>query len=178
MRYFIEFSYNGKNYYGWQNQPNAVSVQEFLENALSTLLRENIQVVGAGRTDSGVHAKQMFAHFDTCQHFEAEKLVHKLNSFLPKDIAIFRVFKVLDNAHARFDAVKRTYEYHISTRKNVFNYQTSMHVNLPLSVDKMNVAAEILLKHTDFQCFSKSNTDVFTYNCEIYEAFWKKTMTC
>ena len=174
MRYFIEFSYNGKNYYGWQNQPNAVSVQEFLENALSTLLRENIQVVGAGRTDSGVHAKQMFAHFDTCQHFEPEKLVHKLNSFLPKDIAIFRVFKVLDNAHARFDAVKRTYEYHISTRKNVFNYQTSMHVNLPLSVDKMNVAAEILLKHTDFQCFSKSNTDVFTYNCEIYEAFWKK----
>lgn len=174
MRYFIEFSYNGKNYCGWQSQPNAVTVQEVLEKSLSTLLRQKIEVVGAGRTDSGVHARQMFAHFDTEQIFENENLVHKLNAFLPKDIAIHHIFRVLEDAHARFDAVKRTYEYHITTKKNPFLFEKSMYVNLPLDISKMNEAAKILFQHTDFQCFSKSNTDVFTYNCKIYEAFWKQ----
>lgn len=174
MRYFIEFSYNGKNYCGWQSQPNAVTVQEVLEKSLSTLLRQKIEVVGAGRTDSGVHARQMFAHFDTEQIFENENLVHKLNAFLPKDIAIHHIFRVLEDAHARFDAVKRTYEYHITTKKNPFLSEKSMYVNLPLDISKMNEAAKILFQHTDFQCFSKSNTDVFTYNCKIYEAFWKQ----
>lgn len=174
MRYFIEFSYNGKNYCGWQSQPNAVTVQEVLEKSLSTLLRQKIEVVGAGRTDSGVHARQMFAHFDTEQIFENENLVHKLNAFLPKDIAIHHIFRVLEDTHARFDAVKRTYEYHITTKKNPFLFEKSMYVNLPLDISKMNEAAKILFQHTDFQCFSKSNTDVFTYNCKIYEAFWKQ----
>lgn len=174
MRYFIEFSYNGKNYCGWQSQPNAVTVQEVLEKSLSTLLRQKIEVVGAGRTDSGVHARQMFAHFDTEQIFENENLVHKLNAFLPKDIAIHHIFRVLEDAHARFDAVKRTYEYHITTKKNPFLFEKSMYVNLPLYISKMNEAAKILFQHTDFQCFSKSNTDVFTYNCKIYEAFWEQ----
>lgn len=176
MRYFLEFSYNGKNYHGWQNQPNSVSVQEVLEKAISTLLRSKIELVGAGRTDSGVHAQQMFAHFDTEQKIE-NQLVYKLNAFLPKDIAVSKIYKVADDAHARFDAVKRTYEYRIATEKNVFCYDSSMYLNLPLDLEKMEEATQELFRHTDFQCFSKSKTDVFTYNCKIYEAFWRKEDT-
>lgn len=173
MRYFIEFSYNGKNYHGWQNQPNAISVQEVLEKALSTLLRTPIEVVGAGRTDSGVHARQMFAHFDFEKLID-NQIVYKLNAFLPKDISVCALHRVSDSAHARFDALKRTYEYHISTQKDVFFHELSMYVNLPLDVLQMEEAAKILFKYTDFQCFSKSNTDVHTYNCLINEAFWRK----
>ncbi|MDO5105688.1 tRNA pseudouridine(38-40) synthase TruA [Capnocytophaga sp.] len=172
MRYFIEFSYNGKNYHGWQKQPNAVSVQEVLEQKLTTLLRTEIEVVGAGRTDSGVHARQMFAHFDFSQNI-GNQFVNKLNSFLPKDIAVYKIHRVTDEAHARFDALKRTYEYHILTQKDVFLNETAMYVNLPLDISKMEEALSVLFKYTDFQCFSKSNTDVHTYNCSIYEAFWK-----
>ncbi|GIJ93301.1 tRNA pseudouridine synthase A [Capnocytophaga stomatis] len=173
MRYFIEFSYNGKNYHGWQNQPHSVSVQEVMEKSLSTLLRTQIEIVGAGRTDSGVHALQMFAHFDFENPID-NQLVYKLNAFLPKDIAIHKIHRVKDDAHARFDAIKRTYEYHICTKKDAFRYESSMYVNLPLDVQKMEEAAKLLFKYIDFQCFSKSNTDVKTYNCKIYEAFWKQ----
>ena len=170
----MEFAYNGKAYHGWQNQPNAISVQEVLEKALSTILKQEINITGAGRTDAGVHASQMFAHFDFDGDFETNDLVYKLNSFLPKDIAIHDICKVNPEAHARFDAVSRTYHYKISASKNVFNYDFAYQVHLPLNVDAMNEACKILLDYKDFQCFSKSNTDVKTYYCDIKEAYWVK----
>ena len=172
MRYFLELSYNGKAYHGWQNQPNAISVQEVIEKALSTILKETINIVGAGRTDAGVHAPQMYAHFNFEGDFKEKDLTYKLNSFLPKDIAIHDIFKVTDEAHARFDALSRTYHYRVSTLKNVFDYDYSYQMHLPLDVDAMNKACKILFEYKDFQCFSKSNTDVKTYNCDIMEAFW------
>lgn len=172
MRYFIELSYNGRAYHGWQNQPNAISVQEVLEDALSTLLKEKITIVGAGRTDSGVHAKQMYAHFNSVNKFSLEKLIYKLNSFLPNDIAVQDVFNVNDEAHARFDAISREYKYKISLLKNVFSFNNSYYFKQELDVNKMNEAAKILFEYDDFECFSKSNTDVKTYNCKILKAEW------
>lgn len=172
MRYFIELSYNGTCYHGWQYQPNAVSVQETIHKTLSVLLGEDIEITGAGRTDTGVHAKQMFAHFDYEGWFESSKLRHKLNSFLPKDIAITDIIPVAEDAHARFDAVRRTYEYHIHMKKDVFLENLSAYFHHDLDVERMNEAAKLLFDFTDFQCFSKTNTDVGTYNCKIYEATW------
>ncbi|WP_370478443.1 tRNA pseudouridine(38-40) synthase TruA [Tamlana flava] len=172
MRYFLELSYNGKAYHGWQNQPNAISLQEVIEKSLSTLLGEHIDIVGAGRTDAGVHAKQMFAHFDTEVDFDADNLAYKLNSFLPIDLAIHSVFKVKHDAHARFDALSRTYLYRITLQKNVFEFDNIYYVKQPLDVEKMNAAAKILFGYNDFQCFSKSNTDVKTYYCDIMKAEW------
>ena len=174
MRFFIELSYNGQAYHGWQNQPNAISVQEVLEKALSILLKNTISVMGAGRTDAGVHASQMFAHFDFEEKIDYKDLIYKLNSFLPKDIAVLDVFEVYSEAHTRFDALSRTYNYKISTLKSVFDYDFAYQVQLPLDIDAMNKACEILLEYKDFQCFSKSNTDVKTYNCDVKEAFWTK----
>lgn len=174
MRYFIQFAYNGTPYHGWQIQPNASSVQETLNKALSVLLNETISIMGAGRTDTGVHATEMFGHFDTEKTLDIQILIHKLNSYLPKDIAIFDIILVHDDAHCRFDATKRTYEYHINTVKNPFLQELSWYVNQKLDVDLMNEAAQLLLKHTDFQCFSKVHTDVNTFDCTIFEAFWKK----
>jgi tRNA pseudouridine38-40 synthase len=174
LRYFIKLAYKGTNYFGWQYQPDAISVQEKLNKALSTLLKTNIDIVGAGRTDSGVHAKEMFAHFDYETEIDTNKLVHKLNSFLPKDIAIFDLVKVHDDAHARFDATKRTYEYHIHTKKNAFESDDSWYYSLPLDVEKMNEACKILFEYIDFECFSKTHTDVNTFNCKIFEANWKQ----
>lgn len=174
MRYFIKLAYKGTNYFGWQYQPDAISVQETLNKALSTLLKTNIDILGAGRTDSGVHAKEMFAHFDYETEIDTQKIVYKLNSFLPKDIAIFDLIKVHDDAHARFDATKRTYEYHIHTKKNAFESDDSWYYSLPLDVEKMNEACKILFEYTDFECFSKTHTDVNTFNCKIFEANWKQ----
>jgi tRNA pseudouridine38-40 synthase len=171
LRFFIELSYNGKAYHGWQNQPDAISVQEVLENALSTILKQEISIMGAGRTDTGVHAMQMFAHFD----FEKQlpnNLIYKLNSFLPQDIAIASIFSVNNDAHARFNAISRTYNYKISTSKNVFNYDFAYALQRPLKIELMNEACTILLQYTNFQCFSKVNTDVKTYNCKLMQAFW------
>ncbi|MFI2744020.1 tRNA pseudouridine(38-40) synthase TruA [Zhouia sp. PK063] len=173
MRYFIEFSYFGKAYHGWQRQPNAISVQQVLEEGLSTILRSNLTVIGAGRTDAGVHAKQMFAHFDVAQPLEIGVLHHKLNSYLPKDIAIHEIFEVNDDAHARFDAVSRTYEYWIVFNKNPFYTDFAYHLKQEVSVAKMNEAAKVLFDYTDFKCFSKSNTDVKTYHCKIMQASWE-----
>lgn len=173
MRYFIELAYNGTNYHGWQHQPNATSVQETLNRALSTILKTNIDVVGAGRTDTGVHATQMFAHFDSDTEIYVAFLIHKLNSFLPKDIAIINIQKVHDTAHARFDATRRTYEYHIHTQKNVFENEGSWYYPAVLDIDAMNAATKLLFSHTDFECFSKVNTDVNTFNCKIVEAHWQ-----
>ena len=172
MRYFLELTYNGKAYHGWQIQPNAISVQEVIEKTLSTLLNETISIVGAGRTDAGVHASQMFAHFDTEAEFVVKDFIYKLNSFLPKDIAINNMFSVKSDAHARFDALERTYLYRISLKKDVFNYENSFLLKQKTDLEKMNQAASILLQYTDFQCFSKSNTDVSTYNCNIMKAQW------
>ena len=172
MRYFIKLAYNGTNYHGWQVQPNASSVQETLNKALSVILNEEINIMGAGRTDTGVHAKEMFAHFDYTPTFEIDSVLHKLNSYLPKDIVIYDIIPVHEDAHARFDAKKRTYNYYITSVKDVFSQEESWYYHQNLDVELMNQAAKILLNHTDFQCFSKVNTDVNTFNCIISEAYW------
>ncbi|MBI9040472.1 tRNA pseudouridine(38-40) synthase TruA [Lutibacter sp.] len=173
MRYFIELSYKGTNYHGWQYQPNAISVQELINKAMSTVFRVNIDILGAGRTDSGVHAEQMYAHVDLENEFNEEEVLYKLNALLPKDIVIHAVLKVEDEAHARFDAVSRSYEYRIYRGRNPFLTETTYQlINKKLNIDKMNEAAEILLTYTNFQCFSRSNSDVKTYNCAITNAEW------
>ena len=172
MRYFIELAYKGKNYFGWQRQPKQISVQEVLEEKLSVLLRKKIVIVGAGRTDTGVHAKQMYAHFDYDDIIEIDKFIFKLNSFLPKDIAIYDIFIVKDDAHARFDATSRAYEYLIHIGKSPFLTEGAYQINNKLDVDKMNEAARLMYNYTDFKCFSKSKTDVRTYNCDVMNAEW------
>lgn len=172
MRYFIKLSYNGGAYHGWQIQPDAISVQEVIEKALSTLLNETISIMGAGRTDTGVHATEMYAHFDTDVDLNDSNIVYKLNSFLPKDVAISNLFNVNDEAHTRFNAISREYLYRISLTKNVFTFDNVFFVKQKLDIDKMNEAAKILFQYKDFQCFSKSNTDVKTYNCDIMKAQW------
>jgi tRNA pseudouridine38-40 synthase len=173
LRYFIELSYNGKHYHGWQNQPNAITVQEVIEDGLSKLLRTKMSIIGAGRTDAGVHAKQMFAHFDYEEKIDVDHLKFKLNSFLPKDVAIHKIVKVKEDAHARFDAVSRTYFYDINLEKDVFNFDNSYYLKHQLDIEKMKEAAQVLFQYKDFQCFSRSNTDVKTYNCKMMKAEWK-----
>ncbi|MGA9211334.1 tRNA pseudouridine(38-40) synthase TruA [Kaistella sp.] len=174
MRYFIEFSYNGKNYFGYQIQPNEISVQQELEKALSTILREKIKTTGAGRTDTGVHAKKIFAHFDT-EKVIGENLVYQLNSFLPADISISRIFEVKDDFHARFNATFRTYEYFISLEKNPFAQDSSWQIwKRDLDIKRMNEACKILFEYEDFTSFSKLHTDNKTNNCKIYKAFWEQ----
>ncbi|KQT16480.1 pseudouridine synthase [Chryseobacterium sp. Leaf404] len=174
MRYFIEFSYNGKNYFGYQIQPNAVSVQEELEKALSTILREEIKTTGAGRTDTGVHAKKIFAHFNT-EHVLDSHFTRKLNSFLPADISVKRIFEVRDDFHARFDATFRTYEYYISQEKNPFTQDSAWQLwKRNLDINKMNEACKILFEYEDFTSFSKLHTDNKTNNCTIYRAEWEQ----
>ena len=174
MRYFIHLAYNGTPYHGWQIQPNATSVQETLNKAFSVLLQSEINLMGAGRTDTGVHAKEMYAHFDFEASIDIPNLVHKLNSFLPKDIVIYDIIPVHDDAHTRFDATKRTYEYHIHQFKNPFLDELSWYFHQPLDIDLMNEAAKLLFDYTDFECFSKVNTDVNTFDCTIFEADWKR----
>ncbi len=175
MRYFIEIAFNGKKYHGWQIQPDMASVQQTLEEAISTLLRKKIDIVGAGRTDAGVHAKQLFAHFDFAEAIDINELSYKLNSFLPKDIVVKNIVPVKKDAHTRFDALSRTYEYHICLEKDPFATDFSYHLHHIPDVEKMNQAAKILLSYNDFQCFSKSKTDVKTYYCIITFAAWKLT---
>lgn len=174
MRYFIHLAYNGTPYHGWQIQPNATSVQETLNKAFSVLLQSEINLMGAGRTDTGVHAKEMYSHFDFEASIDIPNLVHKLNSFLPKDIVIYDIIPVHDDAHTRFDATKRTYEYHIHQFKNPFVDELSWYFHQPLDIDLMNEAAKLLFNYTDFECFSKVNTDVNTFDCTIFEAHWKR----
>tara|TARA_R110002074_G_scaffold95777_2_gene208442 strand:- start:3219 stop:3962 length:744 start_codon:yes stop_codon:yes gene_type:complete len=172
LRYFIELSYNGSAYHGWQNQPNALSVQEVTEKVLSTLLKTSISTMAAGRTDTGVHAKQMFAHFDYENDLDATDLVFKLNSFLPKDVVIHDIFKVKEEAHSRFNAISRTYLYRIALKKNAFTNNDTFYVRQTLDIENMMEATKILFQYKDFQCFSKSNTDVKTYHCNIMKAEW------
>lgn len=174
LRFFIKLAYNGTKYNGWQIQPNAPSVQSALNKALSVILNSDINVMGAGRTDTGVHAKEMYAHFDIDKEIDIHNTVHKLNSFLPKDIVIYDIISVDSNAHCRFDAKKRTYQYHINTTKNIFCQDGSWYYPKKLDINLMNEAAKLLLQHNDFQTFSKVHTDVKTFNCCVSEAFWKE----
>lgn len=172
MRYFVEFAYDGLPYHGWQRQPNALSVQEVMEEGFSLLCGKPIALTAAGRTDTGVHARHMVAHFNINDSVDTTDLSHRLNSYLPKDISIKRIYPVSDEAHARFDAIERTYEYVVVQQKDPFHQHSAHFVRQALDVDTMNRAAAILLGKADFKCFSKSNTDVKTYICDIREARW------
>ena len=208
MRYFIELRYDGTAYCGWQRQPNGIAVQEELEKALSTILRTPIELTGAGRTDAGVHALNMVAHFDIADDIlpaylkesdteigqrsysppvlggvprsgegvinDSKRLINNLNSLLPYDIAVRNVERVTDEAHARFDALSRKYEYHIITHKNPFLKEQACRIHFPLNIELMNEAAKVLFEYEDFTSFSKLHTDVKTNNCTIMEAYWQQ----
>jgi tRNA pseudouridine38-40 synthase len=174
MRYFITFSYDGTSYHGWQIQPHSISVQEELQKAISTLLRQTIEVVGAGRTDTGVHARKMFAHFDSEYELECPQLVYKLNKLLPRDIAVQQVERVDDDMHARFSAKSRTYHYYVHLDKNPFLRSYSWQVYGNPDFELMNRAAAVLMEYTDFTSFSKVNTDTKTNDCTITEAHWDR----
>ena len=174
MRYFVYLSYKGTNYHGWQIQPNSLTIQEVLNKSFSTLLRENTELTGAGRTDTGVHASYYVAHFDSSnEQLDNEKTVYKLNSFLPKDIAISSIVRVKADAHARFDATSRSYEYHISTKKNPFEIEFAHSLYSNLDINKMNEAAHCLYEYSDFTSFSKLHTDNKTNICKITNANWQ-----
>lgn len=174
-RYFIYLSYNGKPFCGWQIQPNGITVQQRIEEALSTILRRPMSIVGAGRTDAGVHAQLMVAHFDSEEPIpDLLFLTDKLNRLLPKDIAIDRIVPVTPDAHARFDATSRTYKYYLTAKKNPFNYDWVYRYIGKLDYDLMNEACRVLFDYTDFTSFSKLHTDVKTNNCRIMEAGWKQ----
>lgn len=173
MRYFIQLAYNGSPFFGWQIQPNLTTVQGVIENALHLLLREEISVTGCGRTDTGVHAKQFFAHFETEQNIDSQNLTDKLNNFLPKEIAIEQIFSVANDMHARFSAISRTYKYYISTSKDAFNFHFSFRIYQKLNIEKMNQAADLLLHTEDFTSFSKLHTQVNNNICHVSEARWQ-----
>lgn len=172
MRYFIYLAYDGTNYHGWQVQPNGESVQGTLMKALFTFLRQEVEVVGAGRTDAGVHARLMVAHFDYAQELDVRLVADKLNRLLPPDISVFEVKKVRPDAHARFDATYRTYKYYVTTRKDPFSRHYAWRLFNELDFAKMNEAAKILFEYIDFTSFSKLHTDVKTNNCRIMHAEW------
>ena len=175
MRYFIECAYKGTNYSGWQIQINALTVQEVIEKALSTLLKHKIDMTGSSRTDTGVHAMQQFAHFEIEEEImDCENLVYRINKLLPFDISVQKIFKVADDYHSRFEAISRKYEYRISRKKNPFQKGLSYEFNGNLDIERMNEASRILFKHIDYQCFSKIKTEVLTFNCTILEAQWKE----
>ncbi len=174
-RYFLFLSYKGTAYSGWQVQPGEKTVQGVLEEALSVLLQEEIKVIGAGRTDAGVHASNYVAHFNTSgSSLSEDDLVFKLNSYLPPDIAIESIKRVRDDAHARFDAVSRTYRYIINIKKDPFSNNESTYIWGKLDLDAMNMAAEYLKDYSDFTSFSKVHTDVKTHKCKIYYSAWSE----
>jgi tRNA pseudouridine38-40 synthase len=182
QRYFIELAYDGTNYHGWQVQDNAISIQEVLNKALATILREPVETTGCGRTDTGVHARQLYAHF-TLQPpeggaFNLLGTVNSLNAILPDDIAVKRIVPVHADAHARFDAVSRSYEYHVHFEKDPFKINHSWQLRDKPDMALMNAAARIMMEYTDFSCFSKSNTQTFTNNCKITRAEWVYTEHC
>ncbi|WP_185873317.1 tRNA pseudouridine(38-40) synthase TruA [Blattabacterium cuenoti] len=175
MRFFIELSYNGKNFFGWQIQKKVNTIEKNVEYCLSTLLKKKINIIGAGRTDKGVHAKQMFAHFDYDNEIKSNFLVKRLNIFLPKSIKIINIFNVKNNVHARFNAIKRIYKYYIICDKNPFNQDFSWNCFYRLNIKKMNIASKILLLYKDFSSFCKKENKIKTNNnCKIYRSFWIK----
>lgn len=177
QRYFIHLSYKGTAYHGWQTQKNTPNtVQQVLNEKFSIVLNEKIEITGCGRTDTGVHAKDFYAHFDCSQTDFMEnqnKWLYKLNSVLPDDIVVFEIIKVNNKANSRFDAISRTYQYVITQTKNPFLIDTAFYCNSKFDLDAMNSAAKLLFTYSDFSCFSKSKTQTFTNNCKVTEAFWK-----
>lgn len=175
QRYFLELCFKGTNHSGWQIQENAVSVQEKVNNALSLLQGNNIETAGCGRTDTGVHAKQFFAQFDSITSINNHyKFIHNLNGILPNDITVFDLHEVDGNASARFDARLRTYEYYLHRYKNPFLKEFAAAMFFDVDVNKINEACEILLEYNDFECFSKSRTDVKHFICNIKGAKWEQ----
>jgi tRNA pseudouridine38-40 synthase len=175
QRFFIELAYDGTNYHGWQLQPNAVGVQQVLNNALTTILRQPIETTGCGRTDTGVHAKEFFAHLDVVDSslfMDHGSALRSINAILPNDIAVKKIIPVNADAHARFDATLRSYEYHIHFNKDPFKNGYSWLLREKPDLELMNQAAKFLMEHTDFSCFSKSNTQTKTNNCKISRAEW------
>ncbi|MBQ0118349.1 MAG: tRNA pseudouridine(38-40) synthase TruA [Bacteroidales bacterium] len=172
MRYFIQFSYDGSDYHGSQTQPNAVTVQQVMEQALTTVLRQPIDLVFAGRTDAGVHALQMWAHFDFPLPNSQFSILNSQFSILPSSIAIRQIVPVDSNAHARFSALDRTYQYHIITRKDPFRHRYAARVAAGIDIERMNLAAQYLLGRQDFASFCRVHTDVKTTFCTINEAHW------
>lgn len=176
QRYFIYLAYNGTAYHGWQLQPNGLSVQQVLNETLSTILRHSVMVHGAGRTDAGVHARQFYAHVDLEGNFssdECKQLIFSLNGILPKDIAAYEIFQVKPDLHARFSAISRTYEYLVCQRKDPFMINLAWFNSQQFDIDVMNQGAALLMEYNDFACFSKSKTQVKTTNCHITHAAWE-----
>ncbi|WP_420155665.1 tRNA pseudouridine(38-40) synthase TruA [Siphonobacter sp.] len=176
MRYMISFAYNGAAFNGWQKQPNAVSIQEALEKSLSVLLKNPVALVGSGRTDTGVHAEQQYAHFEWPAPItdDLDFVAFKANRMLPPGIVVYRIFPIRSDVHARFTATSRKYEYRISRLKNPFRPSMVYSFSFPLDVPAMNQAAEYLLRYSDFQSFSLVNTQVKTFRCAITEARWEE----
>ena len=173
MRYFIDISYDGSNYHGWQIQPNADTVQHQINLAFSTILNEEINVLGAGRTDTGVHAKKMIAHFDTNQTIDFEKFKYRINGFLKNDISLNDIYKVKEDAHARFSAISRTYEYRVSRTKNPFSVNSYLLLR-DLDFQSMKKACKFLHGSHDYTSFAKLHSENYTNNCEVYIANWKE----
>lgn len=174
MRYFLEIAYDGTRFHGWQIQPNALSVQEVLNDCLSKVLRQPINTIGSGRTDTGVHASQQFVHFDVTDLLDEKEVLHRFNRLLPNDIAAKGLFQVSDDAHARFDAFERIYHYHVTLTKDPFKRFYAHYLSREPDVEKMNKAAAMLLQYEDFTSFSKVKGDTKHYNCNMYEAFWEQ----
>jgi tRNA pseudouridine38-40 synthase len=175
FRYFIKLAYNGTNFHGWQLQPNAHTVQLELQNAISLINGSQIQLTGAGRTDTGVHARNFYAHYDSeviLNSSELSRLVSKLNSFLPSSIMVIDAFRVKPDIHARFSALSRTYRYYISRQKDPFSVDFSWNYTAALDIDAMNEAAKSIFDYRDFTCFSKSRTQTITNDCFIYESYF------
>ena len=175
MRYFITLSYDGTDFHGWQIQPNGNSVQEELQKALSTLLRQPVAVVGAGRTDAGVHARKMVAHFDCQEPIDCAQLAYRLNRMVPRSMAVYDVKRVSEELHARFSATRRTYHYYIHTRKDPFLRHYSCEMHFDLDFERMNEAARALMEYYDFGAFCKSHSDVKTTICRVMAAQWHQT---
>ncbi len=176
-RYFIRLAYNGTRYNGWQIQDNATTVQALVNDALSKIFRHEINVVGCGRTDTGVHARDFYIHFDLPYIIgieEGQAYLKKFNGFLPPDISMYEIILVKEDAHTRFDAIARTYQYFISREKDPFNQDFSWFVYGDIDIDKLNEAANILFDYTDFTSFSKVNTDTKTNNCKVQFAHWEE----
>lgn len=173
MRYFFEISYNGTHYNGWQSQLNATGVQTVVEEVMTKLFREKIEITGSGRTDTGVHCEQQFFHCDIEKTFDEAQFIQKLNSFLPKDIAIHTIRKVKPTASARYDAIERSYRYEITRTKNPFLEGLAWHFFKDIDIQTMNQAAALLIGEHDFECFSKVKTDVNHFRCDIKKAEWK-----
>lgn len=176
MRYFIRFAYDGTAFHGSQRQPNGVTVQETMERALAMIFREEVSLTFAGRTDAGVHAREMYAHFDVSENgkVKVENLIFRLNGILPDSIAVYDIYHVTDNAHARFDAVRRTYEYHVIDHKDPFILPYSTRLRTPLNYEAMNEAAQCLIGRQDFASFCRTHTDVKTTICDLTQAEWRE----